>query len=240
MLAAPAPALSLVSRHGSGPRAGRHGRLGLPNDARTWDIAVREWALVLLWALLLLLLIAWALTEPAGAAGPCDTSLTELALSQEEIDAWNAINDYRAANGKTRLVWTPSLVKSATWMAIDMSYVVGSQLNHSSRDGRGPYARMKDCGYVASPWMGENIAAGYTTGAQVFNGWKGSSAHNIAMLSADLRVGGVARYYREGSSWGTYWALNLGGASENVDGKHVHPEIRWKWICPLNVCERVQ
>lgn len=198
--------------------------------------------LFLLWLVILLIIIASAISDyrAALAAGPCDTSTTELALSQEEMDAWDAINDYRQTNGKTRLVWSPSLAKSATWMAIDMSYVVGSQLNHNSRDGRGPYARMRDCGYVVSPWMGENIAAGYVSGQAVFNGWRNSPAHNLVMLSADLRVGGVARYYREGSSWGTYWALNLGGASENVAGVHVHPEIPWGWVCPQHVCERIR
>lgn len=170
----------------------------------------------------------------------CDTSGLALGMDVEEQALWALINDYRQANGRSRLVWTPSLEKAALWMANDLGYVPGSGLSHNDRTGRGPFGRMPDCGYVASAIMGENIASGYTTASGVFNGWKGSPGHNYVMLHDQFRVGGLARAYRASSYWGWYWVLDVGGASESSGGMNVHPESRWQWVCPNSVCERVR
>lgn len=162
----------------------------------------------------------------------------DLGLDTEELEAWRLLNDYREANGRARLVWTPSLVKSSLWMANDLSYVVGA-LSHTDRGGRFWSTRIRECGYTASAVVGENIASGYVSGAQVFQGWKNSPGHNYVMLLPEFRVGGLSRAYRAGSTWGWYWALDLGGAAEPIGLATVHPETTWRWTCRSNLCERI-
>src|SRR3712207_7829328 len=48
-------------------------------------------------------------------------------------------------------------LKAAAWMSKDMA--AKRYFDHTSKDGRSPFQRMKDCGYQSFS-MGENIAAG--------------------------------------------------------------------------------
>jgi uncharacterized protein YkwD len=65
-------------------------------------------------------------------------------------------------------------------------------LSHSSANGDGVGARVKATGYN---WtiVGENIASGQTTEAQVFNSWVKSEDHCKNMMNAAFKEMGAAR-----------------------------------------------
>jgi len=61
--------------------------------------------------------------------------------------------------------------------------------------------------------VGENIGAGYTTPADVVNGWMNSPGHRDNLLNSKYREIGVG--HSTGGSWGNYWTMDL-GAQPNV------------------------
>jgi len=62
--------------------------------------------------------------------------------------------------------------------------------------------------YSNGSWMAENIAAGYPTPSDVFNGWMTSSGHRANILSPDTWELGVGYY--QGGSYGSYWVQDFG------------------------------
>ncbi|MCC6626617.1 MAG: CAP domain-containing protein [Chloroflexi bacterium] len=136
-------------------------------------------------------------TPPAVDADPEATALLAL------------INDYRQAHGAPPLALQPQLAAAAAWHSQDMGE--HGAVSHTDSLGRDPFQRMADFGYTANTWKGENIAAGYRGAAQVFAGWRSSSAHNDNMLSPDFHVIGIGRASVDGSRYGVYWTTTFGG-----------------------------
>lgn len=144
-------------------------------------------------------------------------------IDSEELAFVALINNYRAENGLGSLSTTPTLNNAADWMSADMginSYFnhydacTGDCINGHQRDttrSRSPWTRMCNFGYCPNTWMGENIAAGYTSAQAVFTAWKDSPGHNANMLGANYRVIGIARVYVSGSPYGYYWTNDFGG-----------------------------
>jgi len=70
---------------------------------------------------------------------------------------------------------------------------------------------MKAGGYNYNTCMGENIAAGYSTAAAVFEAWKKSSGHNANMLKAEFKVIGISLKVVPGTTYTYYWTTDFGG-----------------------------
>jgi hypothetical protein len=143
-------------------------------------------------------------------------------LDSAEQDLVARINAFRAARGLSTLAVSDTLTAAAKWMSIDM----GSRnyFAHTSLDGRSPTQRMSDAGYPAfSTWTGEDLAAGYTSTADVLNGWINSSAHYAVLVNPRYRAIGVGRSYAAGSTYGWYWTADFGGV---VDAARVVPVSR--------------
>ncbi len=66
-------------------------------------------------------------------------------------------------------------------------------------------------GYAFNTSMADNIAAGQTTAAQVFDAWKNSAGHNTNMLGAAYKVIGVSLVIVPGSPYTCYWTTDFGG-----------------------------
>jgi hypothetical protein len=155
---------------------------------------------------LLIAVFGFAVLAIAGGSGraSADTS-----IDGEEQAFIDTLNRYREDNSLPPLLIDPSLQAAADWMSTDL----GEQdyFDHTDSTGRDPWTRMCDFGYCYNTWKGENIAAGYVTGADVFQGWKDSPGHNANMLGAHYRVMGLARVFTQGSSFGWYWTNDFGG-----------------------------
>lgn len=160
-------------------------------------------AAIILFFLTVAVVLTLAATPPAYA------------YDSEELAFLTLINDYRQANGVPPLTMSNSLYNASEWFSNDMAVYNYFPYNHVSRDGRTFSQRIRDAGYYYNTWLGENIAAGYVTAAQVFEGWRDSPGHNANMLNANYRAIGIGRAYNAGSYYGWYWTTDFGGVSED-------------------------
>jgi len=134
-------------------------------------------------------------------------------LDGGENDLLAQVNAFRTSAGLPTLVVSDPLTAAAKWMATDMS--VNNYFQHTSLDGRSPTQRMADAGYPAfATWSGEDLAAGYTSASDVFNGWVNSPAHLAVLTNPAYRAVGIGRSYASGSQYGWYWAADFGGVAD--------------------------
>jgi len=154
---------------------------------------------------LVALLLGGVLASPAQA----------VSYSSEEIAFVQLVNEYRASRGLQTLLVSDMISEACDRHSSDMGkyrffdhYTVQSDWFTT---GASPWDRMAASGYNFNTYKGENIAAGYSTAATVFTGWKNSSGHNANMLNGDYRVIGVSMVYVSGSPYGYYWTTDFGG-----------------------------
>jgi len=70
--------------------------------------------------------------------------------------------------------------------------------------------RINATGYSGWTRVGENIAAGYTTPADVVLGWMESDGHCRNVMNPDFNELGVGYYYDSGSTYRHWWTQNFG------------------------------
>jgi uncharacterized protein YkwD len=138
-----------------------------------------------------------------------------------EDEVLRLTNQYRAsgANCDTQgnfgpapaLTTNPMLRCAARLHSMDMG--VQGYFDHVARDGRDPFKRMGDAGYVGST-MGENIAKGQQSPQEVVAGWIDSDGHCANIMRASFTEIGVG--YWEGladNRWfngNKLWTQNFG------------------------------
>ncbi|HZP56342.1 MAG TPA: CAP domain-containing protein [Dehalococcoidia bacterium] len=160
-------------------------------------------------------LASFAVALPAGhgagtAAGAGDCTV-DPSLDSEERAFLTLINNYRVQNGLAPLTLSYGLSRASAWKSKDMAanrYFAHDDLTRTWVD------RIRDCGYGYNTWLGENIAAGYTTAQQAFDAWRNSPGHNANMLGANYTTIGIGRYYDASSPYGWYWTTDFGGVSD--------------------------
>lgn len=167
-----------------------------------------------MWKLKLLLIpgiatVMAAIAIATAGGNSADTTYADASIDAEEQAFITLLNQYRESNDLPPLLIDPGIGQAADWMSSDMG--VNNYFSHTDSLGQSPWTRMCNYGYCYNTWKGENIAAGYTTGASVFQGWKDSPGHNANMLNVNYRVMGVARVYTSGSDYGWYWTNDFGG-----------------------------
>ncbi len=147
-------------------------------------------------------------------AGNCTVSESEVAITPNEREMFNLINNYRQQNGLSPLSLSQGLSKAAAWLSHDMASR-GDLNNHIDSLGRAPQQRVPDCGY--SSYVAENIVYNSRTDPNsTFVKWQQSSGHNANMLASDARTIGVAEWRVGGIS---YWTTDFGATSDgNWDG----------------------
>ena len=157
------------------------------------------WLLIALLAFLFVALLA----APAAQA-----------YDDQELEFLALINSYRTQSGLPALTMSNGLYVASEGHSQDMG--LRNYFSHTSLDGRSPWDRIRAAGYTHNTWLGENIAAGYTSAQSVFDAWRNSPGHNANMLSNNFRAIGVGRVYVPGSQYGWYWTTDFGGVSEDV------------------------
>ncbi len=163
-------------------------------------------------ATILAIAVAFAVADRTAplalAAGDCTVDAT---MDSEAQGFLVLINNYRAQNNLPPLVASYMLTKASAWKSNDL----GTNNYFAHADLRRTWVRrIRDCGYGFNTYLGENIAAGYTTAQQVFDGWKSSPGHNANMLGANYASIGIGRFYVAGSTYGWYWTTDFGGFSD--------------------------
>jgi hypothetical protein len=135
--------------------------------------------------------------------------------SAQEITFVNTLNQYRSANGLQPLLVSDEISQASYRHNHDMAkYEFFSHYSVESdwfAANATPWDRMAASGYSYNTNMGENIAAGQSTAAQVFAAWKASSGHNANMLNSTYAVIGISFYTLAGSPYTYYWTTDFGG-----------------------------
>ncbi|HEX8697980.1 MAG TPA: CAP domain-containing protein [Myxococcaceae bacterium] len=82
--------------------------------------------------------------------------------------------------------------------------------SHTGLDGSTFTQRITWAGYTPYRYAGENISAGYTTPAEVVNGWMASAGHCNNIMNPNFRNLGVGYFYGTTSTYKHYWTQNFG------------------------------
>lgn len=117
------------------------------------------------------------------------------AFASDATDVLALVNQHRAANGLGPVCLDPLLNEAARAHSQDM--LSNNYFDHTGLNGSKPWDRIQATGYGGT-YFSENIAFGYTTAAEVFEGWRTSPGHNANMLSPSATEMGIARV-------GDYW-----------------------------------
>jgi uncharacterized protein YkwD len=129
-------------------------------------------------------------------AGPT-TSQTpaEQAVADEVLDL---VNSERAKAGCGPLTLEAKLTDAAQGHSEDMAR--NDYFDHTALDGSSAADRVTRTGY---DWRmtGENIAAGYSTAAEVMDGWMKSPGHRANILNCGFTQLGVGYYYETDDSY---------------------------------------
>ncbi len=141
-------------------------------------------------------------------SGHCEPLGTPDTNAQQQM--LNALNSYRIENGLAILMYSDRLEQAAQAHAQDMC--VRNFFDHINPDGDGPLDRAVAAGFCNGILIGENVAYGQQSVAEVQNGWEHSPDHNANMLHTGLTFVGMGHYV---SILGEdYWVQLFGGVSD--------------------------
>jgi hypothetical protein len=118
-------------------------------------------------------------------------------------------NAERANHGVPPLKLEPNLCRAAQWMTQDMAAY--HYFGHEDSQGRRAGARVPTFDYPNYSALGENLAVGYRTAAEVVAAWMKSPGHRANILNPDFREIGVA-YWKAANDIpnDTYWVQEFG------------------------------
>jgi uncharacterized protein YkwD len=120
------------------------------------------------------------------------------------------VNQHRASLGLGALAVDAALTDSAVWKARHMAnYAYFDHSDPAPPVARDPFQRMSDCGYAAGGALGENIAAGQQTPADVMAAWIASTGHRMNLENPAFRSIGVG--VAVGGPFGIYWVQDFAG-----------------------------
>ncbi len=117
------------------------------------------------------------------------------------------VNQARAEQGLNPLTLNPVLTDAALAHNVDM--VTNGFVEHTGSDGGSPGDRATTAGYN---WaiVGENIAAGMSTAAEAFQGWKDSPGHWENIIRPEFTEMGLSYVYSEDAEYKHYWTQTFG------------------------------
>jgi uncharacterized protein YkwD len=112
------------------------------------------------------------------------------------------INAERVNTGLSALSPQGQLGSAAQLHSVDMA--CNNYFSHTGLDGSNSGERAQRQGYSSS-YVGENIAAGYSSPESVVQGWMNSPGHKANILGADYTEIGVGYAFGDNSDYGAYW-----------------------------------
>ena len=141
-----------------------------------------------------------AAEEAAAAPAAPVSATTPVATvndSSFEMQGLNLCNQQRALYGLAPLSWDASnLAPGAAVRAREITVV----FSHTRPDGSSCFSAVRNPGR-----LGENIAAGQRTPAEVVDDWMNSPGHRANILNGKFTKLGVGYVYVPGDMYGHYW-----------------------------------
>ncbi len=105
------------------------------------------------------------------------------------------------------LRWNGRLAKAARNHSRDMA--INNFFSHTGSDGLQVWDRAVNAGFNYN-YIGENIAAGYTTAASTQSGWEKSPGHCRNIMNPNYVVMGARCITRSNSDYQRYWTVVFG------------------------------
>lgn len=147
------------------------------------------------------------IVNPSSAQNPTEQEIADEVLK--------LVNQERAKVGCIPLSLESHLMSAAQSHTEDMAF--RNYFSHTGSDGSSSAERATRAGYIWS-YVGENIAAGYTTPVTVMQGWMNSPGHRANILNCEYTHIGIGYFYEAndqpipGQSWAFYhyWTQALG------------------------------
>lgn len=125
-------------------------------------------------------------------------------------------NQFRAQNGLSPLQLNQELSAAAQDYSQDMAQQ--DFFSHTGKDGSQPWDRAREVGYEARA-IGENLAAGQRTPAEVVQGWIDSPGHRANLLNSQYTEIGIGYYLLENDTgsvnYNRYWTQLFGSGDLN-------------------------
>ena len=120
------------------------------------------------------------------------------------------VNQHRAAIGVGQLSTDGALTASAVWKSMNMAGL--NYFDHNDDPiGRTVAQRLAACGWPSNLGWGENIAYGYSTPADVMNGWLNSPGHKANIENPSYTSIGIG--VAANSQGVYYWTQDFGQGS---------------------------
>ncbi len=146
--------------------------------------------------------------EPAKAPGPTPSPVIVSGNAAFVSRVVELINAARREEGLAPLSPAPSLMEAAQRQACAMAEA--GRLSHTAPDGSTMTARVRAAGYGGWTTLGEVVAAGYASPEEAVAGWLADPDHRARLLDPAYREIGAGYYYLSSSSFGDWWAADLG------------------------------
>lgn len=128
-----------------------------------------------------------------------------------EQEVLRLTNEFRKQNGLKALTLDTNLAKAADVHSQAMAKQ--DFFSHTGKDGSKPWDRAEKAGYETR-FVGENIAAGYSSAKAVVDGWIKSPGHRANMLNPDYNEIGIGHYYLQNDTgnvnYRNYWTQLFG------------------------------
>ena len=155
-----------------------------------------------------LLAVVMSFLLVSGGLAVAAPSVLAYTPDNEELMFLALINDYRAQNGLPALSLNLTLGEAADFHSQDMA--TSGYFEHTAPNGTTFDQNILNFGYSGET-MGENIAAGMESAAEVLAVWQSSPEHNAGMLNPSFNEIGIGRHYEPSSQYGWYWTTTFGG-----------------------------
>jgi uncharacterized protein YkwD len=166
--------------------------------------------------------VVTALVWIAAASASCNRPTHNAEYEQEVLDLVNRQRARGATCGKLgefppvpALAMNQKLREAARTHSLWMGRNRVSHVSSGGPIGDTPDQRMERAGYQSWRALGENVAAGQTSPAEVVEGWMSSESHCSNIMNPDFTEVGIGYAYAEGTYW-TYWTQDF-GASMGVE-----------------------
>jgi len=140
-------------------------------------------------------------------AGFKDSMLQQINAARAQARSCDTQAGAQPMPAAAALAWSDILFSAAARHSRDMAQ--NNYFAHTSLDGRTPDQRVTAEGYVWQA-IGENLAAGYTSIDSVIAGWLSSPGHCRNLMDAVFADVAVSSVQQAGSTFGTYWTMELG------------------------------